>query len=326
MKFLKYIALVFFGSIWLIGANVSMSSWADDFVPDEYRYGDLYRLSNLPQFKERLVQCQPLHSSIVNRKSEIANLYLVGDSFTEKERIDSSFFSVNYYQNVHWNDLATIRLDTTRKNILILETVERHFREHFASTIQNYSTKIITRPTETKTWLDKLGNGLKKTDDRIQKIGLSSDFFLWFKEKKAQLNYRFFGRTSDNVTVRNNQVFYSLDTDSTRINSCFNYLPDNELDKLVAEANRTRSYYKGMGFDEVYLSIIPNKTSILAPEMGRYNRLIERVEQHPNLQVPILSIWKEFNANKKNVYLHSDTHWTCEGQAIWLDKVNKLLP
>ena len=79
------------------------------------------------------------------------------------------------------------------------------------------------------------------------------------------------------------------------------------------------------GFDEVYLSIIPNKVSILSPDMGKYNQLIERVQSDLNLKIPVIDTYSDFKKNPTKYYLKSDSHWTCEGRDIWLDKVNNIL-
>jgi hypothetical protein len=78
-----------------------------------------------------------------------------------------------------------------------------------------------------------------------------------------------------------------------------------------------------LGFDEVYLSIIPNKTSVLAQDLGEYNHLIERMEGNKDLKMPVISVYADFM--KKNLYLKGDSHWNCEGQQIWIDKVNERL-
>ncbi len=79
-----------------------------------------------------------------------------------------------------------------------------------------------------------------------------------------------------------------------------------------------------MGFSEVYCSIIPNKTSIVASDLGNYNHLVERVESFPNAKIQFLSVWKEFNQNASKIYLKGDTHWTCFGENLWVEKVNRL--
>ena len=78
-----------------------------------------------------------------------------------------------------------------------------------------------------------------------------------------------------------------------------------------------------LGFDEVYLSVIPNKSSLLIKDDPAYNHLIERIEGHPELQIPLISVWKAFT--EQNYYQKGDSHWNCAGQKIWVDAVNERL-
>ena len=67
--------------LWGGGLSSTVSRWLYGMgvIADDYRYGDLYRLSALPQFK----QVQPV-CELVNRSSDTAatQLYLIGDSFS----------------------------------------------------------------------------------------------------------------------------------------------------------------------------------------------------------------------------------------------------
>ena len=61
-KFVKYLVLIIAIYLWIqayspfvykeIGGKLRL-------FPDDYRYGDLYRLSYLPQFKEKATKCKP---------------------------------------------------------------------------------------------------------------------------------------------------------------------------------------------------------------------------------------------------------------------------
>ncbi len=79
-----------------------------------------------------------------------------------------------------------------------------------------------------------------------------------------------------------------------------------------------------MGFNEVYLSIIPNKVSILAPNLGDYNYVLERIQQHPDLKAKYLDIYSIFKKQSQKVYSKSDTHWNCNGSSIWQGVVNDI--
>ena len=77
-----------------------------------------------------------------------------------------------------------------------------------------------------------------------------------------------------------------------------------------------------MGFEDVYLSIIPNRVSLLAPELGIYNHLVERVQDNPNLNMRTLDIFHIYQKNPLQYLSKSDTHWTVKGRNEWLKMIN----
>lgn len=326
MKIIRYIFLCVFSLLWAVGCHPVLRHAAFEWglTPDSYRYGDLYHLANLPQFKQSALPCPKkfTHTKAHNNTA----LYIIGDSFTEKERLTAQDFYVNDYLRIHWNDSLAIELDTSKRNILLLETVERHFREHFAIPVRQFtvgSQQPVVGHSPSKTWTEIL----KESEESLTNFLFSGDFFLFLKEYKATLNLVWFDRHNDQVALSpdGKQILYCWDTDSTRITSSFKYLPDKELDALIQAVNKARGFYLSQGFDEVYLSIIPNKTSIVAPKMGRYNHLVERAQQHPYLQTPFIDVWTSFSQHSQAVYSLSDTHWNCTGQSIWLEAVNARL-
>ena len=94
---------------------------------------------------------------------------------------------------------------------------------------------------------------------------------------------------------------------------------------FIKNINKTKTKYLQAGFDDVYLSIIPNKVSILSPELGNYNHLIERIQKDERLETPIIDTYSIFKKSPQKYYLKSDTHWTCDGREVWLQKVNIIL-
>ena len=326
---LKYIILFVFSLLWVIGCNPTLRQKAFDLglTKDSYRYGDLYRLSNLPDFKQLTKPC-PKPSNLPKTNT---GLYIIGDSFTEKARVDSLDFVAKDYLRTHWNEPLIIQLDTTKRNILVLQTVERHFREHFVDSVRvlkiGKPEKVVPQAEASFFSLAYWDKVLGESEEALTSFLFSGDVFLTLKEWKASLNLAWFNRHNDQVALSpdGKNILFCWDTDSSRITSSFKYFPDSELDSLIKGVNQTRQYYLSLGFDEVYLSIIPNKTSIVAPTMGPYNHLVERVQQHPSLQAPVLDIWPAFTQNSQQVYSLSDTHWTCFGQSIWVKKVNDVL-
>ncbi len=147
------------------------------------------------------------------------------------------------------------------------------------------------------------------------------------KEWKAGFTHRVFGRVNEHATVSadGKHVVYYLDTDSTMSFSSFADLADEEVENLVSNINASVSGLEKMGFDRIALSVIPNKATVLMPEYGAYNRLIERVYGHPELRVPCIDVLQDYRRSPERMYLRGDSHWTCEGQYIWLEKVNRFI-
>jgi hypothetical protein len=312
-------------------AYLTLADWG--LVPDDFRYGDLYRLSNLPQFKQERETCP---SFAKNTSNVPITLHVIGDSFLEPGRVDSADFVAKNYRYVHWESRAELRLDSNSRNILLIETVERHAREHFARMAENYVQPGFFKPEkkEAGVWSDVktffTGTHEKRQrlpEEQLENLLFNTIFWQKLKEFKARLTLAWFDRTNPKVALSRDQrhLFYVLDTDSTLVNSNFNPLPDAEVDSMVRHLNETADFYKKRGFAEVWLSIIPNKTTVVEPHRGPYNRLIERVQQDPQLGMPVIDAYGLLKPGGAGVYELSDSHWNCRGRALWLDAVNNRL-
>jgi len=326
---MKYFFLILFSLLWFLGFSSSMAKWLHKkgITQDDYRYGDLYRMSNLAQFKAPLQQCTVPQNLPVGNTS----LIIMGDSFTEKERIEKNHFrGLSNYNRYLITDSIKVKLDTSKRNVLIIERVERHFRERFRKTFANLEVveNQVVLENENKKSLKKwLLNYLPYNAERHESILFSSDFFLTFKEWKAWLNLKLFNRIDEKVMLSKDKkhLLYHLDGQFSGINSCFDRISEEEINLIVDNLNKSYQYYKNAGFDEVYLSIIPNKTSILGTDLGEYNHLIERIQKHSALEMPFFDIYTPFHNSKKVYYEKGDTHWNCEGKQMWLDLVNSKL-
>jgi hypothetical protein len=335
-KISKYLVLVIAIYLWIqayspfvyreIGGKLGL-------FPDDYRYGDLYRLSYLPHFKEKAIKCKP--TPISQKFDEIVpiNLFIIGDSFTEAERVNKKDFPIEKYQYIHWAKYTDYQLDTSKRNVLILETVERTVKEHFSTIANNFTNNKEESKLSLRKKIEQKTVEIEKTivpdgiEERLMHTLFNYDFFLWFREIKASLNLNIFGRTEDEVVLSEDKqhIFYADEADSTNSKSAFYPLSNSEIDLFVQNINQTRMKYLQAGFNEVYLSIIPNKVSILSPDLGKYNHLIERIQDDKRLKTPIIDTYSIFTKSPQKYYLNSDTHWTCEGREVWLQKVNKIL-
>ena len=325
MRILNYTILLLAIILWLGGLSTTVSHWLYEtgVIADDYRFGDLYRLSALPQFKQEQPECES-----ANRSSDTAStqLYLIGDSFSEPERMGKSDFRVSYFQRVAWDNQQKVQLNPAKRNILILESVERHVREHFAKPVNEFvlSADTAQAPAIPQTLRKRLSHEWHRSDveERLESTLFSQTWAFWFKELKASLTLDWFDRANASVSLSKDKkhVFLSSDTDAKKpLNSSFSLLSDREVNTLVDSINAVADRYKKLGFETVCLSMIPNKASILEPNRGVYNHLIERIQNHPNLRVPAIDTYTPFKNSPQSPYLKSDTHWNCEGRAIWLN-------
>lgn len=335
------ILLVFSWLAFIIGASSPLyyQLLRNDILKPYERYGDLYRFANLPQFKQLQPECKRLYHNVDVSKKENIALYTIGDSFLEPWRINEADFPFKNYKNIHWHDekIQTI-LDTNMTNILVLECAERHSRERFGKVPLNYK---IVKNYESEPWvpvsrLQKVKNlfsdswlTFKKyaftpeTPDHLEHLLFSADWILPIKEFKATLNLNWFDRVNSSASLSKDKkhIFYYKDTDTTLINSSYSKLADSELDNMVSNMDSTVKAYKLKGFKHVFVSIIPSKASILAPNDGEYNHLIERFEAKVNGKFPVVNIYKQYAQNRDKVFEFNETHWTCFGKNIWVEKV-----
>jgi hypothetical protein len=332
MRFARYVFLLLGMVVWAVGCSPTAIKYlyAWEVLPDDYRYGDLYRLTNLSAFREPRTTCGRFAPERRKERPK-THLYIIGDSFTEAQRIESANFDVDFYLNVHWSNVLHLKLDTTAHNILLLETVERHARDHFEfsqpqvvpDTATYVNTHHFTR------FKDQLDNAFaaNQAEDRLELFLFQYRPFLFLKEIKADLTYKWFGRVNERTTITpdGKHLLYYLDTDDKLTSSNFIPISDIQLDTIVARINRTTEQLYKLGFDRVGLSIIPNKTTLLYPEPQRYNRLIERIYAHPRLSVETIDVLPEYRNMGSSAYLRGDSHWTCEGQRVWLTKTNQWL-
>ncbi|PSL28471.1 hypothetical protein [Dyadobacter jiangsuensis] len=334
MKILRYIALAIGCLIWIVGLSPTILPWLwkEQVVEDGYQYGDLYKLSTLSAFRDPRHQCAGYVPPARPQSAKKVHLYIIGDSFTEKGRVGQNDFPVDEYTWVKWSDFLHIKLDTTQHNILLMESVERHFRQKFASSALHVlvpdSATFIQNGASTKLMhqLDEAFKG-SHTADRLDGFLFQNDFTLRIKEWKSDFNQRFFDRTASGVTLVNNDrdIVYYMDTDTPEVTSSFTPVRETELDSMITNLHASRDFADSLGFDNVILSIIPNKTSVLSPDYGVYNNLIERVYNHPKLDIPYIDVLGDFRRMGRSSYMKGDSHWTCEGQTIWLNKINTLL-
>jgi hypothetical protein len=305
-----------------------------NLIADQYHYGDLYNKTNIAQFKQYdYTTSDNLDSTdLPATKAQGVHLYTVGDSFTN---IDTVFYAAEKNTH-HWvgHEAKTIQLDPTKRNVLVIEIVERVLQERF----RDHSWLLYAKQAYTNThhrntlpkpesWLKTILNTRFGTDlnSRLEFILFNNDVALAAKELKASLLMNWFDRAAG-ARLSNNQryLFYDIETDTTQTASSFRHLSNTDIDQVVAHLNRVTQYYRQMGFEEVYLTIVPNKVTVQEPTLGTYNHQIERIEQHPALQPTVVSLFGTVRQHPDWYHL-GDGHWNQQGRRYWMNKVNGLV-
>jgi hypothetical protein len=315
----------------------SVSWWGSD----KYAYGDLYGMTYLPQFhipvdkpEQPMIQCHPPQQGY--------HIYAISDSYTWDAFKNPANFcgaEVSGYAASNFRDVLPVTLSSTAKNIVVIETNERNIRSLLADTA--YLAKAIhpIKPGEDTSKLETMNRRKGfHFNYKMRDADANFEFNLWdyrfltpLKELKAAITYNWFGRHVGEVVVADDkkQLLYSLTIDTALNQSAFKSFSKAEEDSLVMGLNRVYAHYKTLGFNEVYLTMIPNPVSILYPNYHgmQYNQLIPKLQNNPNLKLKVFDSYTLFRAKKDSMQLYrkSDTHWTMAGEKLWLQGFNRMI-
>lgn len=319
-KVLAYIILIPSLIILLLGSSEYTLNKVKPLL--EYlqnRNGDTYRLCNLKAYKQQVPL--PLNSKTPPSKPKV-HVSLIGDSFSWK--ISRSDYQSGTFTHSTWRRPIPPADPNAEKNILIFETTERFCRERFGDISHFVENK---RKREDTTTMDKLKKVFSfNAEDNLQSILFFDPISLFLREQKAAINQQWFGRIDENVYISSNSkhLYIKETIDTTEITSSFKYLSDAEVNAMVSNLNALFDLAKKEGYNEVYLSIPPNKVSVMDPDFEglQYNQLIVRVEQHPALSMPVIPVISWITADD---YYISDTHWNRKGIEKWMRLVNQII-
>lgn len=337
-KLIRYSLLFVSGIIFVVSLSpvLQRKIVAKGLIPDQYRFGDLYNTSNLLKFKE--VDFAENTSLVESDKPKVrynnVDLYTIGDSFTP---MDTSYYAgdKNYHIWMGMN-VDTVKLDTTKKSILVVEIIERTIQERL---LKDYEALYIKRGFQIKGdkypkaaintdggnsfWWDKFGDQINQ---RIEFLLFNFSPFLKLKELKSNIMLTWFDRTHTGADISRNHkyLFYSVEADKKSVLSPFHEITPASVDTVAMHINTIRNYYKSRGFAEVYFCLIPNKVTVCENDRFEYNHQISLIENNPLLETPIISV--QATIRKHPEWFHkSDGHWNVAGKRYWLQKTNDLV-
>jgi hypothetical protein len=328
----RWMMMLFFGGLLVLGQWPALQQYLDQhgLIPAQYAYGDIYNMTNLRAYRET---DYPFYATVPatdkpTRRAQNVNFYLIGDSFTD---IDTSYYVGSNNNHIWINvNIDTIRPDLGRKQILVIEFIERVVQERLGSPdlyidrgfkIKDQPHKQVTDNQLHVPWYRwRFG---EQINPRLEFLLFNFKPFLWLKEQKAQLLYTAFERTHGGFLV-NKRPYYASEADPHHPQSSFIPVSDREIDRVVKSLNIIRTYYRSHGIDEVYVAFIPNKVTVFNYSRLDYNHQIERLEANPNLKVPLLSTIDTLRAHPDWYHL-GDGHWNRDGKRYWLRRVNQLI-
>jgi hypothetical protein len=306
-------------------------------IPNQYQFGDLYNVTNLKRFKGTQMgekdHLKDNDKPVIKCKN--VDVYTIGDSFTT---MDTSFYAGNTNRHIWLGvNVDTVTLDPNKQSILIIEVIERTIQERLKpdggrlylekgfqvkSAARETSKNKTGRKTLVSFWWEKFNDQINQ---RLEFLLFNAPFFLELKELKAALMLSWFDRTHPGAIISRDHrfLFYDIEANPESVLSPFWELADADIDTVVANMQSIRRHYQRLGFREVYFCFVPNKVTVCEPGRFKHNNQIARIESHPALQPPVLSIYKEVTRHPE--WFHkSDGHWNIFGKRYWLRQVNEL--
>ncbi|MBC8155127.1 MAG: hypothetical protein H7Z72_19735 [Bacteroidetes bacterium] len=312
----------------LVMARHRLPAW-NPLASDKLRFGDLYGISFLSAFRLPY-QNQATRVGPAEGGARYS-VRLLGDSYMAVSRIRTAAFSGADTLTLGGIDEVLMGKSTVppvdSRSILVLESTERLMRYRFGA-----DTAVATAvdPEANLPWLQqqtlRLIRGFcRNPSTDLEYMVFDYGLFRPLKETRADLTYRWFGRISDGVGLAaDGQRLYLKETIDDDKHSAFTRLDSAEVRLMVDKLNRVGQLARQQGYRAVFLSIVPNPVSVIEPGRGPYNHLVERVEQHPDLKLGVISLYDRFRADGRRYYHPSDSHWNQAGVDAWVLTMNQL--
>ena len=316
----------------IITKRSDLDSW---FGTHRWANGDLVSMSyldHLKQFQEKDEEhfVRPLDDS----GHRNIDLYIYGDSYLMSVP-DSAFSFVNQYHfgRRTYEDLD-YSLDPHKKNILIIEYVERLARNELRrlDIYDHLKKKAPESSFRGLSFAPVNYANMVALDIFTHEINRNLEFNLYgyrfwdqVKLAKVSFTYGLFKRAVGDVVVSDDgsRLFLRQTMAPNDISSSYSPIDQKEMQKMITNIHSIYDHYKAEGFDEIYLSIIPNPVTILQPL--HYNDLIPEVQKEARLKdIPIIDIYSQFSqdAEPGRLFRIGDTHWSNQGIQLWLHAVN----
>ena len=347
MRMVRYI-LILFG---LLALALATSSDAMEYIwakrrgdkwwnADSWLNGNLVGMAHLDFVKKFISPVMhPVAMPANNTGTKNAVLYLYGDSYAWGLK-DIQFAGLAGYHYVNRYTGGRYRLDTTKKNILIIEIGERLVRDYFKDAhmidefrdstgdVRNIGGVALQHAQVNYAGLSLPSlQGLlfnKRISQNLERLLFNFNCIMPLFQSKAAINYYCFNRASGDVVISSDRNFlFDKGSIAAEGSGAYAPVPDQEIEHIAANLNTIYRHFRTCGFREVYLSIIPSTPSVVAPD--GYNKLIPRIQGARALEIKVIDAYTALNDAKGEYFFRGDTHWTEIGEQKWVNMVNEIL-
>jgi len=224
----------------------------------------------------------------------------------------------------------SMKLNSSKTNILIIEMAERYIREIFKSTdlldkqnVYGHKSPPANGQKTNSISINKNKIFNQNTNQNLEYNLFNYNFLIAPRLHKADLNYLFFNRGSGDVVIseNGNYLFYKPTVTDQGLLSCYAFIDQKEVHNIINNLNSIYDFYRSAGFDEIYISFIPNTAAILQPQS--YNQLLPLIQNNESLKMKVIDIYTPFKHfdTPGTLFRAGDSHWNNRGLQIWIDSV-----
>lgn len=301
---------------------------------DKYRYGDLYGLSYLPDFRI-LKDTSFIVNQFTSAELRDTDLYIIGDSYLYSYiQMDTANFARSkrvIFRKWSEGDAAPIVLQPSgNKKVLLIESVERNMATlidmlRIRAHVEGYQTPMTWNESLNATLADALYDPLLEQNIDFTLFNFQGLSFL--KSLKAQVNMDIFNRTTPEVVLsEDHQFLYMKETmDSLQKGSSFYPVSFDDIQALLGRMASIEQYAQSRGFDEVIFSFIPNPVAITRTESKQTNQLIVSLSKANQGRLHVVDPTQILAKGGKSYFFKSDSHWNQQGAQAWLHQLNQYL-
>lgn len=301
---------------------------------DKYRYGDLYGLSYLPDF--RMLKDT---SFIVNQFTAAglrdSDLYIIGDSYLYSYiQMDTANFARSkqvIFRKWSDGDAGPILLQPSgNKKVLLIESVERNMGTlmdmlRIKAHLEGYKAPFSWNESLNATLTDALYDPFLEQNIDFTLFNFQGLSFI--KSLKAQANLDLFHRTTPEVVLsKDRQFLYMKETmDSLQKGSSFYPVRSEDIQELLGRMAKIEQYAVSRGFDEVIFSFIPNPVAMTKTESRPTNQFISSLSRANQGRLHLIDPTQVLVKGGKSYFFASDSHWNQQGAKAWLNQLNQYL-